>query len=147
MKSIYSCLVFFLLLGSCASTRDTSNTIFNNALIGQNEIAILHIIGTPTNISHTRDGGKVMVYEHLDKGTFLTPNKSNFSLKEGQGLTFTSNVNKATNDPHYTIYPTNISCLRLYINNRGKCVRVENSLPHDQYEYYHQRFKHFENRN
>ena len=90
---------------------------------------------------------------HTSKGMFLTPyNKPaityNFNknlLGETQGLTYTSNVNTAVNDPKYTIYPTNVSYLKVYFDKDGNAVKIEQTLPQEQLEIYHERFKHFKN--
>ena len=60
-----------------------------------------------------------------------------------QGLTYTSNVNTATNDPKYTIYPTNLSYLKVYIDKQGNAIRLEQNMPQEQLDVYHERFKHF----
>ena len=154
MKNLVFLLVMTLLLYSCASTNKTANKSIHNAVIGQNEMIVLKRLGTPTRVEHLRNGGKVMVYESTSKGMFLTPyNKPaityNFNknlVGEPQGLTYTSNVNTAVNDPKYTIHPTNVSYLKVYIDKNGNAVRIEQNMPQEQLDIYHERFKHFKDK-
>lgn len=150
MKKIFILLFLPLLWASCATTNSTALETMNNAIVGQNELVVIKRMGAPSNVTHTADGGKIMWYEHYSRGEFLTPNKSSITynantnrIGEMQGLTYTSNVNKATNDPKYTIYQTNVSCIKVHIDKKGNCVRLENTLPQEQLEVYHKRFKHF----
>ena len=151
MRNLLFLLVLTILLSSCASTNKMANKSIHNAIIGQNEMIVFERIGTPTSVEHFRDGGKVMVYESYSKGMYLTPyNKPaityNFKknlIGEPQGLTYTSNVNTAVNDPKYTIYPTNTSYLKVHINKHGNAIRIEQNLPQEQLDIYQERFKHF----
>ena len=106
---------------------------------------VLKQMGTPTQIIHSKYGGKVMIYENHYKGSFLTPNKSNFSVNDA-GWTYTSNVNKKTNDSNYTINSKAYSTVWIYIDENGKCVAVEQTPPGEYGEVYHERFKHFNTR-
>lgn len=152
MKNLLFLLVLTLLLSSCASTNKVANKSIQNAIIGQNEMIVFKGLGTPTRVEHARDGGKVMVYESTSKGMFLTPyNKPaityNFKknlIGERQGLTYTSNTNTAVNDPRYTIRPTEVSYLKVYIDKNGNAIRIEQNLPQEQLDIYHERFKHFQ---
>lgn len=151
MKNFLLVVVLTILINSCASTNKTTNSAINNAIIGQNEMLVLKRLGVPTRVEHARDGGKVMIYESTSKGMFLTPyNKPSISYNTNrdftgkmQGLTYTSNVNTVVNDPKYTIYPTNISYFKVYIDKQGNAVRIEQNMPQEQLEVYHERFKHF----
>ena len=154
MKSFLFLVVLTLLLNSCATTTKSTSKAFNNDIIGQNEMVVLKTLGVPTKVEHLRDGGKIMIYESTSKGMFLTPyNKPaityNFNknlVGETQGLTYTSNVNTAVNDPKYTIYPTNTSYFKVYINEHGSAVRIEQNMSQEQLEIYHERFKHFKSK-
>jgi len=150
MKSFLFLLVMTILLSSCASTYKMANKSIHNAIFGQNEMIVYKRLGVPTRIVPTTDGGKVMIYEYYSKGMYLTPNKSAITYNtnkdlEGnkQGWTYTSNVNTATNDPKYTIYPTNVSYLKVYLDEEGNAIRLEQNMPKEQLEIYHERFKHF----
>ena len=151
MKSFLFLLVLTLLINSCATTTKSTSKAINNDIIGQNEMVVKKRLGTPTRVEHARDGGKVMIYESTSKGMFLTPYSKpaityNFKknlVGERQGLTYTSNVNTAVNDPKYTIYPTEVSYLIVYIDKHGKVVRIEQNLPQEQLDIYHERFKYF----
>jgi opacity protein-like surface antigen len=124
MKNLLFLLVLTLLLYSCASPNKMANESIHNAIIGQNEMIVFERLGTPTRVEHDRDGGKIMIYESQSKGMFLTPyNKPaiTYNTTRGltgkmQGVTYTSNVNTATNDPKYTIHSTNVSYLKVYID-------------------------------
>ena len=151
MRNLLFLLVLTILLNSCASTNKMAKESIHNAIIGQNEMIVLNRLGMPARVEHAPDGGKVMIYEYYSKGMYLTPyNKPaityNFNknlIGETQGLTYTSNVNTVTNDPKYTIYPTNVSYLKVYLDKQGNCGRFEQTLPQEQLEIYHKRFKHF----
>lgn len=152
MKKLIFLAVLAILINSCATTSKTANKEINNAIIGQNEIFILKNLGMPTRVEHTPDGRKVMIYEFLSKGMYLTPNKSaiTYNSKKDitgnrQGWTYKSNANTVTNDPKYTIYPSNASYFRITIDKQGNAVRIEHNLPQEQLEVYHERFKHFSN--
>jgi len=91
-----------------------------------------------------------MIYEHYTIGMFLTPNKSKITYSDRrdisgnrEGLTFHSGVNTVTNDPAYTIYQKEVSCLKIFLDKTGNCVRYEENLPREVLETYHERFKHF----
>ena len=133
-----------------ATTSKSTIQAIQDDVIGQNEMIVLKRLGMPTRVEHFRDGGKVMIYEFYSKGMYLTPNKSSITYRakrnevdERQGLTYTSNVNTATNDPKFTIYPTYMSYFKVYINKLGNAVKIEQNLSHEQLEVYHERFKHF----
>jgi hypothetical protein len=150
MKNLRFLVVLTILLNSCASTNKMENESIHNAIIGQNETIVCNRLGMPTRVEHARDGGKVMTYEYYSKGMYLTPNKSAITYNitknfggDRQGWTYTSNVNTATNDPKFTIYPTNVSYLKVYIDKQGNAIRLEQSMPQEQLEIYHERFKHF----
>jgi hypothetical protein len=138
---IVSCLA---LLVACSSSKKTVNKANYTKLVGQNEIAILKIVGTPSQIEHTRDGGKVMIYEYTDTGMFLTPKKTNLKINpKTKKWSYTSNVNKASNAPEYTIYQESTSKFKAYIDKNGTCVRVDGSLPQEYMETRYEQFKHF----
>jgi hypothetical protein len=142
--------VCWLLLCSCSSSKRT-NSVFNDAIIGENEMVVLKRLGVPTRVEHISNGGKVMIYESTSKGMFLTPyNKPAISYNfnknmvgERQGITYTSNTNTAVNDPKYTVYPNSTSYFKVYINKHGDAVRIEQNMSQEQLEIYHERFKHF----
>ena len=142
----------FLLVSSCATTKKTSNNTISNAIVGENELVVLKRLGAPASVTHTADGGKIMVYEHYSSGPYLAPNKSNISNSASNNkftkprLTFTSNVNKAAYDPNSTIYQQNVSYLKAFIDKQGKCVRFQHDLPQEQLEVYQERFTHFESK-
>lgn len=151
MKSFLFLFVLTIVIFSCATTSKTTNEAIYNKIIGQNEMVVLKKLGVPTRIEHTSDEGKIMIYEFSSKGMYLTPNKKpsiTYNVNrditgEMQGLTYTSNVNTATNDPKYTIYPTEVSHLKVYIDKLGYAIRIEQDLPQEQLDIYHERFKHF----
>ncbi len=149
MKNLFLLLILSLLFSFCATTKKTSNNAMNNALLGQNELVVLKSLGAPSNVIHTNGEEKVIVYEHLSEGPSLGHNNSNNSQIAGQnksnssGLTFTSNVNKAANDPNYSIYQKNVTYLKIHIDKQGNCFRIENTLPQKQSEIYLERIKHF----
>ena len=141
MKNLLFLLVLTILLNSCASTNKMANESIHNAIIGQNEMIVFNRLGTPTRVEHFRDGGKVMIYESFSKGMYLTPYKSKFSFTDG--IILSGEKYKVTNDPDYTIYQRNVSYLKVYLDKQGNCVRLEQNLPQEQLEIYHERFKHF----
>jgi len=152
MKNLILLLGCIFFLTNCSSTDRLYDETFKNALIGQDEMTIVARLGVPSKTEHTAGGAKVLVYESFSrsKGMFLTPNKSNITYETRtdpsgnmQGWTYTSNVNKATNDPQYTIYQEKVSALKVYIDKTGKCTRYEHNLPKEELDIYHQRFKHF----
>lgn len=140
-----------MFLISCASSTKSTSKSFDNEMIGQNELDVLKALGVPTNVEHTNDGGKIMIYESRSKGMFLTPyNKPAINYNttrdmngQMQGLTFTSNTNTAVNNPKYTIHSSNVSFLKVYIDENGNVVSVEQNMSPEQLEIYHKRFKHF----
>lgn len=152
MKNLLFLLVLTILLSSCASINKMANESIHNAIIGQNEMIVYKRLGMPSRVEHTRDGGKIMIYEFYSKGMFLTPNKSeltfyNYDYLNGTstfpGITLRSGVNTVTNDPKYTIYPTNVSYLKVYLDKQGNAIRIEQTMPQEQLDIYHERFKHF----
>lgn len=144
MKQIITVLIFFSFFAACSTSEKFASREVYNDLVGQNEITVLKTIGSPTQVVHTREGGKVMVYEYTEKGMFLTPNQSNFKYNANtKSITYTSNVNKVTNDPQYTIHQKNVSVFKAYIDKNGKCYRVDGSLPQEYMETHYERFKHF----
>lgn len=151
MRNLLFLLVLTILLNSCASTNKMAKESIHNAIIGQNEMIVLKKLGVPARVEYARDGGKVMIYEYYSKGMYLTPNKKpaiSYNINrdltgEMQGLTYKSNVNTVTNDPKYTIYPTNVSYLKVYLDKQGNAIRIEQNMPQEQLEIYHERFKHF----
>lgn len=149
MKNIFLLLLVSLFIASCATSEKMADESLSNAIVGQNEMLVFKRLGVPSRVEQTDDGGKIMVYEHYSQGEFLTPNKSSVTMTAGTryntspGIKYTSNVNKTTNDPNYTIYERNVSYLKVYINEQGNCVRIENTLPQEQLDVYHERFKHF----
>lgn len=151
MKVLMPLVFLLVLLMSCATTNNAPSSSFQKAIVGENEMVVLERMGVPTRVEHMRDGGKVMVYESLSKGMFLTPyNKPSVwysseknGVGETQGLTFTSNTNTAVNDPKYTIYPTYESFIKVYIDKYGKALKVDHNMTGEQLEVYHERFKHF----
>ena len=144
MKQIYITLLCFTFFVACSSSKKVVNESNYNDLVGQNELAILKQVGSPTQVIHTASGGKVMVYEFTETGMFLTPNKSNLKINpKTKQWTYTSNVNRTTNDPEYTIYQENTSSFKAYIDEHGKCTRVDGSVPQEYMEMRYERFKHF----
>lgn len=123
---------------------------FQYALVGQDEMTISSRLGAPIRTIPDSDGGKVMIYEFYSKGMFLTPYKSKVTYNAArnivgnrEGLTFTSGVNKAANDPQYTIYQKEVSYLKVFLNKQGNCVRFEENLTRDQLETYYGQFKRY----
>lgn len=150
MKIHFPVWFVFVLLFSCSPTNKIARGSFQQALIGQNEMKIFSMLGPPKSILPASGGGKVMVYEHYTKGMFLTPNKSKVTYSHRrdisgnrEGLTFHGGLNTVTNDPAYTIYQKEVSCLKIYLDKNGICVSYEENLPHAVPEIYHERFKHF----
>lgn len=141
MKKLFYLLFISFVLFACSSTKKTSQQNNLKQLKGENEMFVLKAMGTPTQVRHTRDG-KVLVYENHEAGTFLSPNKSNFAV-DNDGWTYTSNVNKKTNKSQYTITSSASSTVRIYIDNKGKCVKIEQTPMGEYGEMYHERFKHF----
>lgn len=123
---------------------------FQYALVGQNEMTITSRLGAPIRTVPDSDGEKVMIYEFYSKGMFITPYKSRVTYNAArnivgnrEGLTFTSGVNKATNDPKYTIYQKDVSYLKVFLNKQGNCVRFEENLTRDQLETYYKQLRHY----
>lgn len=144
MKQIYITLLCFTFFAACSSSKKVVNESNYNDLVGQNELAILKQVGSPTQVIHTPSGGKVMVYEFTETGMFLTPNKSNLKINpKKKQWTYTRNVNRTTNAPEYTIYQENTSSFKAYIDEHGKCTRVDGSVPQEYMEMRYERFKHF----
>lgn len=144
MKQIFITLLCITVFAACSSSKKVVNKSNYKDLVGQNELAILKQVGSPTQVIHTPSGGKVMVYEFTETGMFLTPNKSNLNINpKSKKWTYTSNVNKTTNDPEYTIYQKNTSSFKAYIDEHGKCIRVDGNLPQEYMETHYERFKHF----
>jgi hypothetical protein len=150
MRNLLFLLVLSLLLNSCATADKMTNEAIHNAIIGQDEKMVCYRLGMPARTVPATNGGKIMIYEHYSKGMFLTPYKSSITynanknlMGESEGWTYTNNVNTAANDPKYTIYPTEVYYLKVYLDKQGKAVRLEHTLPKEQLEIYHERFKHF----
>lgn len=149
MKNLFLYVILSLLLGACATSKKVSTDSIHSDLVGQNEMVIFNRLGPPSRVNQTPGGGKVMVYEHYSQGEFLTPNKSSVTMTAGErfnsspGITYTTNVNKTTNASNYTVYERNVSYLKVFINEQGNCFRLENTLPQEQLDVYHERFKHF----
>ncbi len=150
MKNLLSILVLSVILNSCASTNKIANESIRNAIIGQNEMIVCKRMGMPSRIVPASDGGKIMIYEYYSKGMYLTPNKSAVTYNANRDLTgdregfvLTLGKNIAANDSKFTIYPTNVSYLKVYIDSQGNAVRYEQNLPQEQLDIYHERFKHF----
>ncbi len=144
-------LVAFVVFAGCSTSRSLYDQTFDKALIGQNEMIIYSRMGQPTRIENAPRGGKVLVYEFDTKGMFLTPYKSalKYSAKptptgERQGWSYTFGENTAANDPKYTIYQTNVSYFKVYLDKEGKCTHYEQNMPGEQLDIYHERFKHLE---
>ena len=156
MKNFILLIGIIFVLTQCSSTNRLHDESLKSALVGQDEMTIFTMLGTPTKIEHTSDGGKILIYESFSKskGMYLTPNKSSITYETRtdpagnmQGWTYTSNVNKVTNDPQYTIYQEKVSALKVYIDKNGKCTRYEQNLPQEELDIYHERFKHFKSKN
>ena len=150
MNKLLFLLVLTLLFSSCSTTEKLSNEAIHNAIIGQNEQVVCSRLGVPARTVPAPNGGKIMIYEYYSKGMFLTPYKSSVTYNanrnivgEREGWTYTYNVNTAANDPKYTVYPTEVSYLKVYLDKQGNAVRIEHTLPQEQLEIYHERFKHF----
>jgi hypothetical protein len=141
MKNLLFLLVLTILLNSCASTNKMANESIHNAIIGQNETIVCNRLGMPTRIEHASDGGKVMIYEHYSKGMFLTPYRYKINYRDG--IVLSGAKYSVTNDPKYTIYQTNVSYLKVYLDKQGNAIRIEQTMPQEQLEIYHERFKHF----
>ena len=142
MKNLLFLLVLTILLSSCASTNKMANESIHNAIIGQNETIVCKRLGMPTRVEHASDGGKIMIYEFYSKGMFLTPYKSKISYT--RGIVLGGHDYSVTNDPKYTIYQRNVSYLKVYLDKQGNAVRLEQAMPQEQLEIYHERFKHFD---
>lgn len=150
MRNLLFLLVLPLLLNSCATTDKMTNEAIHNAIIGQDEKMVCYRLGMPARTVPAPHGGKILIYEHYSKGMFLTPNKSSITYNanknltgDREGWTYTYNVNTAANDSKYTIYPTEVSYFKVYLDKQGKAVRIEHTLPREQLEIYQERFKHF----
>lgn len=150
MKNSPFALLLFFLFTFCSTSNKLVDETFKQALIGQSEMTVYSRLGAPSRIEPAPRGGKVLIYEFESKGMFLTPYKSNITYEtqmdpsgNRQGWTYTSNVNRATNDPQYTIYQNKVSYFKIYLNKEGNCVRYEQNLPQEQLDIYHERFKHF----
>ena len=150
MKKIAFLLLTIILFSFCATPGKMANEAIHHALIGQNEKIIYQRLGAPTRTTPATDGKKIMIYEFYSKGMFVTPNKSNITYESGvdpggnrQGWTYTSNVNKVTNDPKYTIYQNEISDLKVYLDENGKCINVEHNLSKEQLEMFYAQFKQY----
>lgn len=152
MQKPFLLLIICALVYSCGTTRNSTNQVLQKDIIGQNEMTVFNRLGAPTRVEHFNDGRKVMIYEYYSKGKemFLTPNKSAITynpkknmIGDRQGWTFTTNVNTATNDPKYTIYPTNTYYFKVYIDKKGSACKIEQNLSKGQLEAFHERFKHF----
>ena len=144
-----------ILLNSCFSTNKMANESIHNAIIGQDEMIVCNRLGMPTKVEYAGDGEKIIIYEHYSESLYPTPNNSAITYNtaknvEGNrpGLTFTSNVNTAANDSKYAIYPRNasylkVSYLKVYLDKQGNAIKIEQNIPQEQLEIYHERFKHF----
>lgn len=126
---LYLILLLFIII-SCSHTRNVYDVSLNNALIGKDQISIYNELGAPKRIEFTPDGGKIMVYETTSKGMFLTPFKSALKYDaeptpggEPRGWYLSLGEHLAANDPKYTVYPTEVSYLKIYIDKRGKCIK------------------------
>lgn len=125
-----------------------ANEAIYYSIVGQNEKIIRSRIGIPSSIVPAPDGGRIIIYESYIKGMFTTPYKSKvtYSAKRDltgnrEGFVYHSGVNKATNDPKYTIYQTDVSYLKIYLNKQGDCIRFEQNLPRKQLEMFYEQFK------
>lgn len=125
------------------------NKALHYALVGQDERTIYSRLGAPVRTIPTAEGQKIMIYEFYSKGMFVTPYKSRVTYNaktnivgNPQGLTFNSG-NTITNDSKYTVYQKDMSYLKVFMNNEGNCVRIEENLTKDQLETYYEQFKRF----
>jgi hypothetical protein len=150
MKTIFPIWLVSWLLISCSTINKMASESFHHALIGQNESTIYSRLGPPTRIITDSSGGKILIYEHYSKGTFLTPNKSKVTYSarrdmsgNREGFTFHSGVNTVTNNPEYTIYQREVSSLKVFLDKNGSSFKFEQSLPREVLETYHERLKHF----
>lgn len=150
MKNLLLFLILTILFISCATSNRMTNKAIHHAIIGQNEKTIYSRLGIPTRTIPSPDQGKIMIYEYYAKGKFTTPYNSSVNynsdmdlLGNREGFTFTSVVNTVTNDTKYTIYDTNVSYLKIYLNNQKNCVKFEQNLPREQFEIFYENFKHY----
>jgi hypothetical protein len=141
MRNLLFLLVLPLLFGSCSTTEKLTNEAIHNAIVGQDEKIVCYRLGMPARTVPAPHGGKILIYEHYSKGMFLTPYKSKINYKDG--IILGGAEYRVTNDPKYTIYATEVSYLKVYLDKQGKAVRIEHTLPQEQLEIYHERFKHF----
>lgn len=156
MKSLHILLVLLMVLVSCSTSKSLRDESFKNSLLGQDEMTIYTRLGKPTRTENVKGGGKIWIYESFtkEKGMFLTPNRSALkynprtnAVGEREGWTLTLGEHTAANDPQYTIYPEQVSALKIYFDKNGKCTRYEQNLPQEQLDIYHERFKHFKSKN
>lgn len=152
MKSPLYLILLSIITLSCSHARNVYDVSLNQALIGKDQISIYNELGAPKKIEFTADGGKIMIYESTSKGMFLTPYRSPLKYDaepnptgEPGGWHLTFGEHLAANDPKYTIYPTEVSYLKIYIDKHGKCVKYDQNMTQEQLDIYHERFKYFEN--
>ena len=152
MKNLLFLLVLNLLLSSCVITDKMTNEAIHYAIVGQNEMTLYKRLGVPARIILAPDGGKIWMYEYCSKDMYTPPYKSNLtsthaealnSRNSAPGITIRTGVNIETNAPKYTIHSTIVTYLKVYLDKAGKCVGFEQSLPQEQLEIYHERFKHY----
>ena len=151
MKNSLVLFVLTILFSSCATTNKMSNEAIHYAIVGQNERIVYKRLGVPARTSPNPDGGKILIYEYQSKGMFTTPNKSKITfdysgdmndLDPHTNLQFSS-VNTETNDPKYTIYETDVSYLKVFLNKQGNCDKIDHNLSKEQLEFYYKRFKQY----
>jgi hypothetical protein len=141
VKNLLFLLVLTILLNSCATTNKIANESIHNAIIGQNEMIVCNRLGLPARTAPAPDGGKILIYEYYSKGMYLTPYRYKINYREG--IVLSGAKYSVTNDPKYTIYSTNVSYLKVYLDKQGNCVGLEQTMPQEQLEVYHERFKYF----
>jgi len=139
VKNLLSIMIFSLLFFSCKTTKQGTNESIRNAIVGQNEAVVRARLGEPTRTIPASNGGKIMVYDFYSKGMYLTPYKSKVSYQHG--IILSGDKYKITNSPEYTIYQMNVSHLKVYLDKHGKCLRFDHTLPQEQLDVYHERFK------
>ena len=145
-------LVLTILFSSCATTNKMTNEAIHYAIVGQNEMTLYKRLGVPARTILAPDGGKIWMYEYYSKDMYTPPHKSNLTSTHAEalnsrnstpGITIRTGVNTETNTPKYIIHSTNVTYLKVYLDKAGKCVGFEQSLPQEQLEIYHERFKHY----
>lgn len=153
MRYVCILVALLVLIASCKTTNDFSSSV-QHALIGQDEAVVMQRMRAVPKTASGPDGGKILIYEFHSRGDYLTPYRSNviydptYNMNgEREGFVLRLGVHTAANDPRFTIYQTNVSYLKIYLDKDGICTHIEQNLPQEQLEIYHERLKHFKPEN